>query len=209
MPLFSDLWCLAPDHTRWLKNDLIINEWARKCPNEWKIIWMNVGLFSFGSMVHKVITQKNGLPSHSHSVKKTVSVWTLFIVFLIESMREVNVKNILCTKKKHNSCIICLSIRCYNKAQPSLHDWDFVGVGIIKQFLALLRKLLPAGNFPSCCDLLPLDDSRSQFIMVSVCSLACTSVAWASSHGSGAHWMKEYFRGSVFFIYCYLHRTVV
>lgn len=190
---------------RWLKkNDCIINEWALKCPNEWKVIWMNLGLFSFGSMVHKVIKKKNGLPSRSHSVKKTVSVWTLFIVFLIESMREVNVKNILCTKRKRNSCIICLSIRCYNKAQPSPYDWDFVGVGIIKQFLTLLRKLLPAGNFPRCCDLLPLDDSRSQFIMASVCTLAGTSTAWASSHGNGAH-----FRVSVFFRYCYLCRAIV
>lgn len=200
--------CLAPDHTRWFKKWLY-NKWmSSQVPNEWKVIWMNLGLFSFGSMVHKVI-KKNGLPSHSHSVKKTVSVWTLFIVFLIESVREVNVKNVLCTKRKGNSCIICLSIRCYNKAQPSPYDWDFVGVGIIKQFLTLLRKLLPAGNFPSSCDLLPLDDSRNRFNRASVCSLACTSTAWASSHGSGAHWMEEYFRVSVFFWCCYLHRAIV
>lgn len=133
--------CLAPDHTRWFKK-WMHNKWmSSQVPDEWKVIWMNLGLFSFGSMVHKVI-KKNGLPSHSHSVKKTVSVWTLFIVFLIESVREVNVKNILCTKRKGNSCIICLSIRCYNKAQPSPYDWGFVGVGIIKQFFNSTQEII-------------------------------------------------------------------
>lgn len=143
-----------------------MNELSSARMNEKLSEWI-VGCSALGQWYTKSKKKKNGLPSHSHSVKKTVSVWTLFIVFLIERMREVNVKNILCTKRKCNSCIICLSIRCYNKAQPSPYDWDFVGVGIIKQFLTLLRKLLPAGNFPRCCDLLPLDDSRSQFIMAS------------------------------------------
>lgn len=188
-----------------IKKKWLYNKWMSSQVPEWMKSYLNeswvVQLWVNGTQSHK---KKNGLPSRSHSVKKTVSVWTLFIVFLIESMREVNVKNILCTKRKRNSCIICLSIRCYNKAQPSPYDWDFVGVGIIKQFLTLLRKLLPAGNFPRCCDLLPLDDSRSQFIMASVCTLAGTSTAWASSHGNGAH-----FRVSVFFRYCYLCRAIV